>query len=71
MGLGFTLGGLELTIGLLGSLPVSLLFTSILPSVWFFFGATIGVSANVSFRNPSSSRDGQCVEMISLHSGPY
>ena len=73
-GLGFIDGGLELTIGRFGSLPVTLLRTSMFAKVWFLFGATMGISLNVSSSKWSTSRLGQFVEMISLaalHNGPY
>ena len=73
-GKGSDLDGLELLRGWFGSLPTTLLLTSMLANVLFFHLAIIGLSGKVSFRNSSWSMSGQCALSISLiasHSGLY
>ena len=53
VGLGSTLGGLELASGLLGMSLVTLLLTSTFASVLFRFFATIGFSSKICFRASS------------------
>ena len=58
-GSGSIRGGLEFSSGLFGLLPTTLLLTSVLASVLFFFFVINGLSGNICFRVSSVSSCGQ------------